>query len=893
MSKDLPKFPFSLLELFCPSEILEGVEGDLQEQFESDQKVHGYKKARRKLFWNVMRFFRPGIILRNKINLSVTSTSMIKSYFTISFRYLLKNRTFSAINILGLALGMASALLIYEYVTFETSYDRFHHEPENIYRVTTGWNKDVTPNDIRATTMPWAGPSVKEAFPEVVEFARLTKLDVFTGFNAIRYKDVLVNDQQIFLADPAFFKVFNFQMLKGDPATALNDPMSIVLTESAARKFFDEEDPIGKIMFLDSHNNLPESNFKVTAVVSDPPVNSHINFDFLISFNVIHKDLHNGSTYWHWDYTYCYLKLTPGSHAGQLAEKMTKLRVSQFGKEMQYYKDVVDFQLQPVTEIHLHSAMKGEMSGNNDGRAISFLMIIGCCIVVCAYINYINLATVKAVERKTEIGIRKVMGSSKVQLSLQLIVESFVLNVFSFAIASLIYFGSVPLLEMSFNIQWPAPDTIFISGRFLTILFPVLIVGIVVSVIYPAFILTSFLPVQVLKGSGIVRARGLSLQKILLTVQFIFCIGFTVATYSLYSQLMHMKTFDLGMNVEQVLVVKGYGFQKFKAYEDFKSNLVSSKNIKSIGISSVAPGDEVINLGLRPSVTVAGKAVLPVELKLVTIDEQFFETIDVEFISGRNFDKGTGDRHSVIINEAAARLFGFVNPSEILHEKLSGLEEGDVEIIGVIQDYNQRSLKSNYEPMVFFPMWNLDYGWNDRYYFVRFESGNNAEYQAIVDEVAVAWRKVNPEKPFHYFFLDHYFDQQYKADTTNTSLFIFFSCFAIFIACLGLFGLVAYTTLQRTKEIGVRKVLGASVQNILVLLSSDFIRLLVVATIVAIPLIVVALKYWLEQYAFRIEVTFWVLAVPVSLVFLLALSTVILKSMRVANANPVESLRYE
>lgn len=888
-------FSFWLLKLFCPEEIIEGVEGDLWEAYESDKTRFGQKKAGRKLLWNVFRFFRPGIFLRNKFKFPHISTIMVKSYFTISFRYLLKNRTFSAINILGLALGMASALLIYEYASFEKSFDQFHTATENIYRVTTAWNKNVTPNDVRATTMPWSGPSVREAFPQVTDFARLTKLDVFTGLNAIRYKDVLVNDQQIYLADQSFFNVFSFQMVHGDPATALKDPTSIVITESSARKFFKDEDPIGKIMFLDSHNNLPESNFKVTGVVKDLPLNSHIKFDFLLSFNLIHKDLHNGSTYWHWDYTYCYLKLLPNTDAKELSAKMTALRVAQFGKDMEYYKDVVDFHLQPITDIHLYSSLKGEMSINNDGRAVSFLIIIGCCILACAYINYINLATVKAIERKTEIGIRKVMGSSKGQLSLQLIVESCVLNIFAFALASFIYFVSVPIVEKIFNIQWPSPESIFLSGRFMMILLPVLLAGIVISVIYPAFILTSFQPAQVLKGSGIVLPRsGVSLQKILLTVQFIFCIGFAVGTYSLYHQLIHMKEFDLGMNVDQVLVVKGYGFQKYKAYEDFKSHLTGSKKIKAIGISSVAPGDEVINLGLRPSVSVAGKGVVPVELKLVTIDENFFAAIDVKLAAGRNFDKAGGDQHAVMINQAAARLFGFENAEEIVNQKLSGLEAGNVEIVGVIKDYNQRSLKNNYEPMVYFPMWNVDYGWNNRYYFVRFdEAASASEYQAMVNEVEQAWKKVNPEKPFHYFFLDSYFDQQYKADTTNTALFIFFASFAIFIACLGLFGLVAYTTLQRTKEIGVRKVLGASVRSILLLLSRDFVRLLIVASIITLPLITLGLSYWLEQYAFRIELTFWILGIPVFFVFFLALSTVILKSMTVANANPVESLRYE
>lgn len=894
MSSRRREFPFRLLDLFCPEELAESVEGDLSEQYAHDRKSYGERKAKRKLLWNVILFFRPGILLRNKFSTSLVSGIMLRSYFTISFRYLAKNRMFSAINVVGLALGMTAALLIFEYVGFEKSYDDFHSDADRIYRVTTAWNKSMTPNDVRATTMPWAGPSVKEALPEVEDFARLTKLDVFTGFNAIHYKDILANEQEIFLADPGFLRMFNFKLLQGDKNTALNEPTSIVITESSARKFFKGENPMGKVMFLDSHSNLPENNFKVTGVVKDPPANSHIQFDFLISFNIIHQSLHSGSTYWHWDYTYCYLKLAPGTKASQLADKMTKLRVSQFGNEMQYYKDAVDFHLQPIRDIHLDRPLKGEVSIANDGRAISFLVIIGVCILLCSYINYINLATVKGVERKIEIGIRKVVGSTKAQLSLQLIVESFVLNVFAFALAIFIYYASIPLLENAFNLQWPDVKSVLLSSQFLWIVIPVLSFGIILSILYPAFILTSFKPAQVLKGTGNTSPQGkITLQRALVIVQFVFCITFTIGAYSLYRQLIFMKTFDLGMNVDRVLVVKGYGFQKYKAYEDFKAALSSAPQVKSIGISSVAPGDEIINLGLRPNVKVAGKSIVPAELKLATIDETFFNTIEVEFIAGRNFNRATGDKHAVIVNEAVARLFG-LSPEEMIREKLEGLEEGNVEVVGVIKDYNQRSLKSAYEPMVYFPMWEVDYGWNDRYYFVRLESGAGPEMmQESIQLVQNAWHSINPEKPFQYFFLDAYFDQQYKAEITNTGLFIFFAAFAIFIACLGLFGLVAYTTLQRTKEIGVRKVLGASVTNILSLVTKDFLMLLVAASVISIPLIRLGLDRWLQQYAFRIELNFWILIMPVCLIFILALATVMLKSLKVANANPVESLRHE
>jgi putative ABC transport system permease protein len=901
-----PRFAFRFLAWFCPAFLVEGVAGDLMEEFEkniqSSRTPSRYRipKAKLSFIWGVLKFFRPSIILRNKVSSNWLSAALLKNYFKISYRHLNKNKTFAAINTIGLAIGMASALLIYEYVTFEKSYDSFHTKADQIYRITTVWNEKTASGDHRATTVPWSGPGVKEAFPEVLDYTRFAPIDEFTGYNAVSYNNHKISEQNIFLADPGFLRMFSFPLVKGNLDQALKDPNSIVLTESVAQKYFANEDPMGKVIFLDTHGNLTENNFKVTGVIKDPPKNSHLKFDFLLSFNVVWEGLSSGSTYWHWDYTYCYLLLHSRADIEALEKEISSLREKTFRAEMGDWNDVIDFKLQPLKDIHLHSSLKGEMQVNSDGRLLHFLIIIGVCIILSAYINYVNMSSVKAIERKTEIGIRKVVGSSKLQLTVQLLIESFVLNSVAVGMAVLIFRGSIPVIEQLFSIQWPIWNSSFFSGDFMLYAAGVITAGIMLSALYPAFVLVSFKPALVLKGKGTMPATSgsWSLRKVLVVLQFVFCIIFTIGTYALYQQVRYMKNHDLGMNMERVLAIRGYGFQSYTDYENFHARVSAESFVDAVGASSSAPGDEIIQLSLKPKVRLASRPAMPLsQVKLITVDEDFFETLYIEMLAGRNFNRASvTDGTSVIVNEAAAKLLGYDDEKNILNESLLGIQEKDARIIGVIKNYHQRSLKDDLEPVVFVPNWIWDqtFGWNKRYFFVRLNPVTSlSDYQRHIGEIEKSWKMVNPDKPFQYFFLDDYFDQQYKADTTFSALFLFFAAFAIFIACLGLFGLVAYATLQRTKEIGIRKVLGASVKNILILLSRDFIRQIVIAICVALPLLIWGLRHWLEQYAFHIALSGLLFIVPLVSIIVIALLIVMLKSLKVAIANPVDSLKYE
>ncbi len=894
-----PKFALRLLEWFCPPGLSESIEGDLVEQFEEDSKVRGVRKAKGKFVLNVIKFFRPGIILRNRFSIEFMNITLLLNYFKISYRYLAKHKTFAAVNILGLSLGMAASFLIYEYVRFEKSYDSFHENVSNIYRITTEWNSKQTPDDKRATTVPWSGPNVKEAFPEVIEYSRFVSLSTMTGDNSVRFKDKNISEINIYLADPGFLKIFSFPLLQGNAASALSNPHQVIITKSIAEKYFQKENPIGKSLVIDTHGNLSGNDYLITGVIENPPATSHLTFDFLISYSSMWQGLNNGSTYWHWDNTYCYVLLRPNVNVKSLEKKISDLRVKQFGNEFGDWKDIIDFKLQPLKEIHLYSSLKGEVAMNGDGRSVNFLVIVGIFILLSAYINYINLSTSKALERKTEIGVRKVVGSTKIQLTIQLLVESIVINCFAVMLAVIIAKVSQPILENIFNIHWPVLTLEWITQEFLLTTLCVVFAGILLSTFYPAFVITSFRPVEVLKGSkssNLSTGNRWTLRQSLTVVQFIFCIGFTTATFALYRQLQFMKSYDLGMNMEKVIAVRSYGFQSYESFQNFKARLSSSSLISSVASSSAAPGDEIEMLGLKPKVRVGNNPELK-ELKVIGVDEDFFKTLHVDFLSGRNFDTGSKtENDAVILNEAAVQLLGYGDSEKILHQPLHNLTDKESKIVGVIKNYHQRSLKNEYEPIVFVPKWVEAHrlGWNKNYYFVRLNPTNNiSDIQKAIGEMETAWKASTSEHPFNYFFLDNYFDSHYKAETTFSSLFLFFSCFAIFISCLGLFGWVAYTTLQRTKEIGIRKVLGASVQNILMLLSKEFVKLILIASILTTPLVLLGLQNWLKAYAFRIQLTIWLFALPLLLIFCLALITVVLKSLKVAISNPVDSIRYE
>lgn len=808
--------------------------------------------------------------------------SLLNNYLTIAVRQALRDKLSTIIAIAGLALGIAATWIIIDYVGVEKSYDTFHTRHERIYRVTTAWNSTETPGDVRATTIQWSGPGVKSLFPEVENFTRVMPISTMTGDNAVQYGETTLSGPDIILADPGFLTLFSFPLIAGDINTALSLPRSVVISESVAKKYFANEDPIGKALRINTHDNLNGNDFKITGVIVDAPANSHFNYDFIISYSSMWESLNNGSTYWHWDNTYCYLLLQPDADPANLGRKMSTERVKLFGSEMDGWTDKIDFHLQPLSDIHLYSSLKGEIGINGNGRYLYFLLILGGCILLCACINYINLSVAKAIRRQTEIGIRKVTGSSRMQLLTQLGMETLMIVLMAVVFAFIAVRLAVPLLKQMFNItwvsSWSSVNVLMIAG--------VLFIMLIISMIYPASVISSVKPAEVLKATRVPGSRGWSMRRYLIVTQFFFCIVFAIGTWILYSQLNFIRRHDPGFNREQVVAVKSYGFQKHADYKRFREALINREGIVAVGKSSAAPGDEVIELALRPKISLEGTNDRH-ETKMVLIDGSFFDVLDIRILAGRTFNESIPtDRQSIVINEATSKLLGFKTPSDALLKPVDGLIEGPATIIGVVKNYNQRSFKSPYEPIVFMPSWREDYMWNKDYYFVKLNGVMNGNIEA-------EWKKMYPSLPFTYFYLDDHLENQYKADRAFIGLFTVFSGFAVLITLAGLSAVVAIVAAHRTKEIGIRKVFGATLHNILALLSVDFVKLMAISAMLAIPLVVVAGREWLNTFAFRINLGVELFLIPAMILFALVISIVIFRSTKAAVTNPVESLRHE
>jgi len=813
--------------------------------------------------------------------------SLLANYLTITIRQALRDRLSTLISILGLGLAIAATLIISDYVGFERSFDAFHTNRDRIYRVTTAWNASVTSDDERATTVQWSGPGVKALFPEVQDFTRVMPASKMMGDNAVRYGNTTLGGSDILLADPGFLTMFSFGWIGGDVTTALKEPGSVVITESIAKMYFKNEDPIGKALQIDTHGNLNGNDFRITGVIADAPANSHFRYDYILSISSMWESLNDGSTYWHWDNTYCYLLLHPGADPVALGSKMTTERVQLFASQMRSWNDKIDFHLQPLTDIHLSPPLKGEIGINGNGRYLYFLLILAACILLCACINYINLSVAKAIARQTEIGIRKVTGSSRTQLIAQLSIETLLVVVLAVVFAFVIAPLTIPIITRVFNISWPAAWLSSISFNSALIISGVLMLMLIISMLYPASVISSVRPAMVLKASRVPGSHGWSLRRYLVVVQFFFCIVFTVGTWVLFRQLEFIRTHDAGFNRDQVVVVKNYGFRPYKSFQDFKQLLTGHEDVLAVGTSSAAPGDEVTELALRPKISIGGNTTLH-EVKLINADDGFFDALDVRFIAGRNFDENIlTDKETVIINESTARLLGFKEPSDAMMKVVNGLLEKPATIIGIVKDYNQRSFKLPYEPIVFMPSWRGDFGWNKDYYFIKLQ--NNRSLGLIES----AWKSTASALPFDYFYLDEHFEWQYKADQAFIALFTLFAGVAVFISLVGLSAVVATVASQRTREIGIRKVFGATLHNILSLLSTDFAKLIAIAALIAIPVVAAITREWLDTFAFRISFGAELILVPLSLLVVVVLLIVVFRSSKAAMANPVDSLRHE
>jgi putative ABC transport system permease protein len=803
---------------------------------------------------------------------------MIKNYLRVVFRNLAKNKAFSFINIVGLAVGMAACLLIMQYVSFELSYDNFHTKGDRLYRINQDRYTGGKLSTVWAAGASAAAPAFKAAFPDEIE--DYTKL-LSTGQALISHGDQKYVIKNNFLVSGSFFKLFSYRLLQGDANTALTEPKSMVLTESVAKQLFHGANAMGQTV------TLYGKTMKITGIMQDMPVNTHIKFDVIESYTTLKEIWQAPPNFdpekqWFSDGFTAYVLLKPGVNPRVLESKF--IPIAKRG-----YADIPNesavYTLQPVKDIHLYSNRKLEITPNGDGKSVYLLLGIAIFVIVIAWINYINLATARGMARAKEVGVRKTLGSAKGQLVLQFMFEAMALNGLAILAAVIIIAICIPafasLTGLNIGLSLFGSLT-FWGGVLLTFL-----VGSAFSGIYPAMVLSNYKPVEVLKGKISTSSKGAVLRKILVVFQFAASIFLLIGALTVYKQISFMQSQKLGVNIDQTVVIRSPLIQVDSMRRDmriFKEATLAMSAVKGISVSSDVPGGEVgTNRGKLRMVGQGENS--NVQCRVITTDYDFLKNYGIKIIAGRDYSpQYPADEETLIVNRSATKLFGFNKPEDMVGKQM--IFGGNPHtIIGVTEDYHQQSLRDNYDAVIF------DYSsWVGGNVSVKISADNAAQ---TVAALKASWAKYFPGDPFDYYFLDTHFNEQYKADQRFSKVFGIFTLIAIFVACLGLFGLVSYTIVQRTREIGIRKVLGASVNGILQLLYKDFAMLVLVAFVVAAPIAWYAVHQWLNGYAFRIGLSPLFFLLPFVVVLLIAFATVSWLSIKAALMNPVKSLKTE
>lgn len=793
---------------------------------------------------------------------------MIKNYFKIAFRNLWKHKVFSFINIMGLTVGMSACLLISMYVSFELNYDAFHSKADRIYRVVTDV---ITPSEtIHAGVTSWAyGPTIQREFPEVEAYARISG-----GSFLVRKGDIKFQEEGSVFADSALFKVFDFPLLKGDPRTALTEPLSLVFTEKGAKKYFGDNDPLGQTLLL-SGDGLPA---KVTGVMKDIPENSQIKGDMFISMSTLTQRFNKGiDDEWGNFGATTYLLLRPGASSSALEKKFPAMVERGAASVMKETKMSYKLFLEPLLAVHLHSTRDVSEKGSMDN--VYVFSVVAVFILLIACINFVNLTTARSAERAREVGVRKVVGATKALLARQFVIESIMLCLIAFVFAVILSTALIPLFN---NLSGKIITTgIFDAPSFLAaMLGGSVLIGILAGV-YPALVLSSFEPVVVLKGRFTTSVKGILLRKGLVTVQFAISIALIIATMIVYVQMNYMRNRDLGFTKDQMLVVKTEGDPRRQA---FKESLTGLAGVKATALSSGVPGSGT--RGAYSQIENKSGDMQASNLDLYFVDFDYIPQFGFKMAAGRPFsrDFGTDTTQAMVVNEAAVKLLGYSKPEEAIGRRFNQWgREG--KIVGVVRDFHFRSLQEAIKPLTM----RIEPGGTEMV-SVKIEGRDVKQAVAAIEQ---KWKQLVPERPFSYFFMDEFFDRQYRAEERFEKLFFNFAVLAIFISCLGLLGLASYSTMQRTKEIGVRKVMGASVASIVGLLSKDFLKLVLISFVVASPLAYLGMDRWLQNFAYRTDIYWWIFGLAAVLSVTIAFATVSFQSIRAALMNPVKSLRSE
>jgi len=825
---------------------------------------------------------------------------MFRNYLKIAFRSLRKSKGFTALNIIGLAAGLGVCLLIVLYVTDELSYDRYNVNADRIYRV----DEDAYINNTRfvsANTSKFFGPALVASYPKIQQMVRFRN----PGDLLVRKGNDHVLDHHFTFADSTIFKVFTLPMIAGDPNSALNNPHSIVIDESAARRYFNSTDVIGRTLEVGYGNTL----LKITGVIRDMPEQSQFHFSFIRPLREVYTFNSPSDNDWLSSNYYTYILVQPGTtraevqkdvdaivnlNVGRALQEMFHVSVTDLGKAGNHFR----YPIIPLTDVHLYSNKSYELEANSNIQFVYIFSVIAVLILLIACVNFMNLSTARSANRAKEVGIRKVAGSTKGHLIGQFLTESILLSLFSLILALCIAVLLLPVFNQLAGKSLHS-DVLF-SGRFLPILILlVLLVGCLAGS-YPAFYLSSFQPIDVLKGKIAAGFKSSWLRSSLVVFQFFISIGLIVSTLVIYRQLHFIRNKEVGFNRDQVLVIHDTWSLGRDGTTNLRKNLLTLAGVTDATVTTDIPtagGDQYRQPGwFRDASLDARKVTFMTTLQ---VDDHYVPTLGMQIVKGRNFDltQFPTDSTAVLLNEAAVAMLGAKDPLNlIIYNRADEVKPDQADqtdhfkplafhVVGIVKDFNYNSMHDKIHPLVM--VVNM-FNWSGM--AVRFHT-NDAF--SLVRQVESKFHAAKQGLPFSYTFMDNDFDKLYHAEQQTGQIFITFAVFAILIACLGLFGLVTYAAEQRTKEIGIRKVLGARVSGIVSLLSKDFALLVGIAALIAFPVAWWAMYKWLETFAYRTEISWWIFLVAGAVALAIALLTVSIQTLRAALANPIKSLRSE
>ena len=799
--------------------------------------------------------------------------TMIKNYIKTTLRNLIRFKGYSFINITGFAIGMACCLLIFIYIRNELSYDRYHKDVERICRIVVDIRNQAG-NRIFAPISPPVAPVLREKYPQVEYAARV--LMPWWNSRLVKYKNKFFYEDRFMYADPDLFNILTIPLIRGNARESLTRPNTIVISQRLASKYFDKGNPLGEIL------EINDKKFEITGIVQDAPENTHLKYDLVASLETLND--WEEMTNWHSTMFYTYLKLRPGVKTEVFSKQISRLADPFVGNRLKNWGSIYHYSLQPLSGIHLNSQISYETEPPGNPVYIIILLLVGIFILIIACLNFINLSTARASNRAKEVGLRKVVGAQKFQLVSQFSGESVLLAFLSLGLAMVLTSIAIPILNKFIGMSLGVEILIY-PGVLISLIGGTALVGIAAG-LYPAFVLSAFKPAVTLKKNQFAGFRGFPLRTILVVVQFAISVILIIGTVTMYKQFYFMKNQYLGFNKEQKLILplRG-GINIQENFPSIKDLFSKHPSVTGVTVSSTVPGRDVSNFAIE---LVGEPDTKNQSMYHIYFDDDFIPEYGIDMVAGRSFQKSmkTDFMGAFLINEAAVKAFGWDRPEVALGKRLKTGHGGRVNpIIGITKDFHYRGLQTKVEPLImeFLP-------WTFRFITL---SLNITNLNDTLTFVRNQWQSLWPTHPFEYFFLDADFNNQYRTDEQIGHLFGFFTLLGLFIACLGLLGLAAFSAQQRIKEIGIRKVLGASTPIITFNIAKNFLKWVALANIIAWPVAYLIMTDWLGNFAYRTKLGIEIYIFSGMIAFLIALITVSYLSIRAATANPVESLRYE